>query len=218
MSYRPICDVWILARPKVAYYGAYPSGFLGRARALLGVGHYDSVLHVCAGKVRDYPFDGLGPNDKTLDLDPDTHPDFLMDAREIAPGNPAFRPTEAVAALADLTTPPEHALLWPGVLIDRPYSEEDAKHYTPLVHDKLPNLNDLLKRCLSIVRPGGQVGVLDYFVPRPPKNGVKFTALVGVLVGYGNRMRAYSVFERQAPKTEAQKKRVRDAIRGKLNG
>lgn len=211
MSYRPICDVWILARPKVAYYGAYPSGFLGRARALLGVGHDDAVLHVCAGKVRDYPFDGFGPNDRTLDLDPDTKPDYLMDARSIAPGKPSHLDLN----LDDISS---HAELWPAVLIDRPYSEEDAKHYTPLVHDKLPNLNDLLKRCLSIVKPGGQVGVLDYFVPRPPKKDVKFTALVGVLVGFGNRMRAYSVFERQAPKTEAQKKRVRDAIRGKLNG
>lgn len=32
-SYRPICDLWILARPKVKYYGAYPNGFLERAAA-----------------------------------------------------------------------------------------------------------------------------------------------------------------------------------------
>jgi hypothetical protein len=32
VSYRPITDVWILARPKVKYYGAYPNGFLERAR------------------------------------------------------------------------------------------------------------------------------------------------------------------------------------------
>jgi hypothetical protein len=188
----------------VNYYGAYPSGFLGRARAMLGVSHNDAVLHVCAGKVRDYPFDGFGPNDMTLDLDPDTQPDFLMDAREIGllkdgTANPA----------------PPSGGLWPSVLIDRPYSEEDAKHYTPLVHDKLPNINTLLKAALTIVAPGGKVGVLDYFVPRPPKKGVKFVGLVGVLVGFGNRMRAYSVFEREVPKTEEQKRRVSEAILGK---
>jgi len=209
-GYRPITDTWILARPKVKYYGAYPSGFLGRARALLGVGHEEPVLHVCAGRVRDYPFDGFGPNDKTLDLDPDTKPDFIMDAREIGPDLGTEAHPHAPWNYDD------EEGLWPAVLIDRPYTDEDAKHYSPLVHDKLPNLNDLLKRCLSIVRPGGQVGVLDYFVPRPPKKGVKFTALVSVLVGYGNRMRAYSVFERQVPKTEEQKRRVRDAIRGKV--
>ena len=35
MGYRPITDLWFLARPKVKYYGAYPNGFLERARALL---------------------------------------------------------------------------------------------------------------------------------------------------------------------------------------
>jgi len=208
MSYRPICDTWILARPKVKYYGAYPSGFLGRARALLGVGNEDAVLHVCAGMVRDYPFDGFGPNDMTLDLDPDTKPDFLMDARQIGVSEDGT-PSPAPPANAEGTR------LWPAVLIDRPYSEEDAQHYAECVRDKLPNVNALLKAALTIVPPGGKVGVLDYFVPRPPKKGVKFVALVGVLVGFGNRMRAYSVFEREVPKTAEQKQRVSEAILGK---
>ena len=46
MSYRPITDVWILARSKVPYYGAYPAGFLHRARTLLGVDAVGAVLHV----------------------------------------------------------------------------------------------------------------------------------------------------------------------------
>jgi hypothetical protein len=207
MSYRPITDTWLLARPKVKFWGAYPSGFLARARALLGVGLDEPVLHVCAGKVRDYPFEGLGPNDKTLDLDPETKPDFLMDAREIR--------LEGSACVPACPSGPTIYAPWPAVLIDRPYTEEDLTHYAPCVQGKLPNLNKLLKDCLGIVRPGGQVGVLDYFVPRPPKDGVKFTALISVLVGYGNRMRAYSVFERRAPRTEEQKRRTRRAILGK---
>ena len=31
-DHRPICDTWILARPKVSYHGAYPSGFVEWAR------------------------------------------------------------------------------------------------------------------------------------------------------------------------------------------
>jgi len=208
-GYRPTTDLWLLARPKVKFYGAYPSGFLSRARELLGVGHEDAVLHVCAGMVRDYPFDGFGPKDKTLDLDPATDPDFLMDARDIRVNPDGTAYPEAPIRLHD------HQLLWPAVLIDRPYTEEDAKHYAPLVHDKLPNINTLLKAALTIVPPGGKVGVLDYFVPRPPKKGVKFVALVGVLVGFGNRMRAYSVFEREPVKTAEQKRRVSEAILGK---
>jgi hypothetical protein len=63
MSYRPICDSWILARSKMKYFGAYPSGFLERARALLGVTCGDSVLQVCSGRVRDYPYRGFEEHD-----------------------------------------------------------------------------------------------------------------------------------------------------------
>ena len=176
MSYRPICDTWILARSKVKYYGAYPAGFLGRARDLLGVGISDSVLHVCGGRVRDYPYKGFGKNDYTLDLDPDLQPDFLQDARDALPKNP-------------------HAAdgKWPAILIDRPYSEIDAAHYEP-GPNKLPDLNDLLKRSLKAVAVGGKVGTLDYLWPHPGKLG-KEVAVVGVGTGRNNRARWYCVFE-----------------------
>lgn len=71
MSYRPITDVWFLARAKLKggkkYYGAYLGGFPERARALLGCRLNDPVLHVCGGCARDYPYRrGFGPNDRTL--------------------------------------------------------------------------------------------------------------------------------------------------------
>lgn len=186
MTYRPICDTWILARPKVPFYGAYPSGFLSRARELLGVHLSDPVLHVCAGRVRDYPFRGFGPNDKTLDLDFSLAPDFCQDARDPLP----LRRHSWTAP--DGSTNREE-LLWPAVLIDRPYTKEDAAHYAPGA-DALPDANALLRNALAVVRPGGRVGMLDYFLPRPPK-GARFVACVGVVVGFGNRMRVYSVFE-----------------------
>jgi xanthosine utilization system XapX-like protein len=184
---------------------------------MLGVGHEDAVLHVCAGMVKDYPFDGFGPNDMTLDLDPDTKPDFLMDVRRLGVTPGCLWPSGAVGVveLQPDDGLPEGKGLWPAALIDRPYTDEDAKHYAGVVHDKLPNINQLLKAALSCVRPGGKVGVLDYFVPRPPKKGVKFVGLVGVLVGFGNRMRAFSVFEREVVKTAEQKRRVSEAILGK---
>ncbi len=177
MSYRPICDTWILARSKVKYYGAFPAGFLSRARNLLGVGITDSVLHVCGGMVRDYPFAGFGKNDYTLDLDPDLQPDFLQDARDALPRCP-------------LTTDG----LWPAILIDRPYTEIDAAHYEP-GPNKLPDLNDLLKRSLQLVQLGGKVGTLDYVWPHPGKYG-KEAAIVAVGTGRNNRARWYCVFER----------------------
>lgn len=171
MGYRPITDTWILARPKVRYHGAYPAGFLERARALLGVTD-EPVLHVCSGRVRDYPYRGFGPNDKTLDLDPALAPDYLADAREPLPGG------------------------FCAMLADPPYTDEDADHYVP-THHQLPSPGALLKNMLLAVRPGRRVGILHYVVPRPPKDMARFVAVCSVFCGFGNKMRAYSVFERR---------------------
>jgi len=222
MSYRPITDVWILGRPKAHYYGAYPSGFLERARALLGVTIHDPVLHVCGGKIREYQSGpmkckGLGPNDCTVDLDPALEPDFLLDVRRIgvSPGDvfPFWAPdydadfrlggnitTDTFNVVAGGEAPFGNTLArcpWHASLIDRPYTAEDAAHYATDA-DVLPNLNDLLRRTLSVTRVGGRVGVLDYVLPRPPREGVKFIALVAVSTGYDQRARWFSVFERLA--------------------
>jgi hypothetical protein len=177
MSYRPVCDVWILARSKVQFYGAYPAGFLHRARALLGVTPDDAVLHVCAGKVRDYPYRGLGALDMTLDLDPACQPDFLQDARDPLPECPYTDDG-----------------LWRAILIDRPYTAEDAAHYVPGA-DALPSINDLLKRSLRAVPEGHRVGVLDYMWGHPGKVG-REVAVVAVGTGRNNRARWYVVYER----------------------
>ncbi len=180
MSYRPITDVWILARPKVKYYGAYPNGFLERAKALLGVTTRDAVLHVCGGHAKSYPNKRvMGRQDYTLDLDPDTKPDFLRDARLPLP---EYTVCDA----------------WPAILIDRPYTEADAAKYQPGV-DVFPSANLLLKNALAAVRPGGKVGVIDYVLPQPPRAGARFVACVGVIAGFNNRMRVFSVFEREFP-------------------
>lgn len=187
MSYRPITDVWILARPKVRYYGAYPNGFLERARALLGVTPLDGILHVCGGQARNYPAKprGFGPNDKTLDMDPALNPDFLQSAMDPIPLVPV--------GLVDPVR------LWPALIADPPYTEADAAHYVPGA-TVFPIANTLLRNMLDAVRPGGRVGMLHYVLPQPPKIGVRFVACVGVVVGYNNRMRVFSVFEKEVQK------------------
>lgn len=176
MSYRPITDVWILARSKVKYYGAFPAGYLHRARALLGVGPQDAVLHVCAGRVRDYPYRGLGPFDQTLDLDASLSPDFVQDARK---------------ALPSIGT---HGKRFRGMLIDRPYSEDDATHYAP-GPDALPQANVLVKNALASVEIGEKVGIIDYVWPHPGKAGIE-VAVIAVGTGRNNRARWFTVFER----------------------
>lgn len=183
-SYHPIHDIWILARAKLKngekYYGAYLGGFPERARALLGVTINDSVLHVCSGKAKSYPYKrAFGPNDKTLDLDDTLEPDFIHDAREPLP-TPPF-----------ITAPDE---LWPAILADPPYTEQDAESYKP-GRAAFPKPNLLLKNCIDAVRIGGRVGMIGYIWPSPPKNAISVAA-IGVLCGFNNRIRIYAVYER----------------------
>ena len=169
MSYRPICDMWILARPKVKYYGSYPSGFLLRARDMIGCSLDDCVLHVCSGMVKDYVYKGFGVNDKTVDIDDSLNPDFVMDVVNDLP-------------VGD----------WDGVLIDTPYSEKEAENYRFVSY---PKINNLLRDVCKIIGVGVKVGILHYNFPQPPKN-MRLMACVGVLMGYNNKIRLFSVYEK----------------------
>ena len=178
MGYRPICDVWLLARSKVKYYGAYPAGFLSRARALLGVSIDDPVLHLCSGMVKDYPFGGYGANDLRVDMDPSTEPDAVRDIRE--PFNDDYMAEYRIKA----------------VLADPPYTEADADYY-PVGREALPSCGDIFNRAREVLRPGERLGILHYIWAKPPAD-FKNIAVVTVLVGFNNRARLYTVYERCA--------------------
>lgn len=179
----PLGDGWFLARAKLKpnpdgspnkYYGAFPGGFLMRARDLIGCSLNTPVLHVCGGKARFYPYKGFGPADQTLDLDNTLHPDFCQDARDPYPLRP-------------------DGTKWDGILIDPPYSAEEATHYAP-GSDLYPRPSTLLRRAFEVLRPGGKVGILHYLLPRPPKTA-RFVACVAVWVGFDNRGRTFAVYE-----------------------
>lgn len=177
MSYRPITDVWFLARAKLKgghkYYGAYLGGFPERARALLGATLDEPVLHVCGGMAKHYPYKrGFGANDQTLDLDPETNPDFLQDAREPLPKG------------------------FKAILMDPPYSEADAEFYR-VGAKAYPKPNLLVKNAIDALEPGQRVGIIHYILPSPPK-GSHFVAATAVMCGFNNRVRVFSVFEKEA--------------------
>jgi len=177
MSYRPITDMWFLARAKLKrgrkYYGAYLGGFPERARALLGVTINDPVLHVCGGMARHYPYrGGFGPNDKTMDMAVGVKPDYLADA---ADGDDYPRGFKAILA-------------------DPPYSEDDADHYAP-GRAKYPAPGLIVRNAIAALEPGQRVGIIHYLLPKPPAN-TRFVAAAGVVCGFNNRIRIYSVFEK----------------------
>ena len=163
----------VLTRAKlrggIKYYGAYLGGFPERARSLLGVTIKQPVLHVCGGMARQYPYaNGFGPNDKTLDLNPHCKPDYLQDAR--------------------LPFPKGFA----AILIDPPYSEADAEHYI-VGANAYPSPNILVRNALNALEVGQRVGIIHYVLPAP--QGGRFVAAIGVLCGFNNRIRCFSVYE-----------------------
>lgn len=106
--------------------------------------------------------------------EPSTQPDFLQDARNPLPLNDGKS--------------------WRAVLIDPPYSPDDAAHYE-LGADVYPSPYELVTNALRVVDIGGKVGIIHYSLPKKPKN-TKFIACVGIVCGFGNRIRVFSVFER----------------------
>jgi len=156
-TYRPLTDVWILARTKEHYYGAYPCGFYWRARALLP----GEICHLCSGKVK---------GDFTVDLNSAVEPDLVADARNTG------LPAESFNA----------------VLIDPPYTPEDAEQYG----FGYPEPKDLLAEAWRLIKPGGRVGLLHFIVPRKPHKDARLLAMIAVVTGFGNRMRVLTVFEK----------------------
>ena len=149
----------------------------------------DPVLHVCGGMARLYPYKGgFGPHDLTLDMDPKTEPDHMWDARDSFPPRGVL--FDSGGPHGSTRTWPER---WPAILIDPPYSEADAEHYGPGVA-AYPKPNLLMKNAMEAVRPGGRVGIIHYMLPQV--KGAKFVAAVGVICGFNNRIRIYSVFEK----------------------
>ena len=168
-------------------YGGYLAGFPERARALLGVNINDPLLHVCGGMARHYPYKrGFGPNDMTLDLDPACTPDFLQDAREPFPWKPD--PINSPIPGVVFQNP------WPGILIDPPYSEEDAEHYVTGAA-KYPSPMKLVSNAMDVLPIGGRVGIIHYYPPKMPKNAM-MVACIGVICGFNSRIRVYSVYEK----------------------
>ncbi len=193
-DYAPQTETWWTVRSWLKFYGAYPRGFLAKARELVLAGQpCDSpILHVCSGRVRDYQTRGFGPNDLTLDLDPNLKPDYLADARNSEAYN--------------------HER-WAAILADPPYTADDADHYQP-GRGVLPSPYVIVKNSIAALDPGRRVGILHLFAPQAPK-GSRFVACVTVLTGFNNQASLFSVYQKMAAGDQAAAKIMTDK---KTNG
>jgi SAM-dependent methyltransferase len=80
-----------------------------------------------------------------------------------------------------------------GVLVDPPYSVEYA---ADLYGTDYPRPSHLLREAVRVVRPGGRIGLLHFFVPFPPE-GARLLFVRGVTQGCGYRIRAFTVYQRE---------------------
>ena len=127
--------------------------------------------------MRDYPYSGFGARDLTVDINPRLKPDFLCDVR------------------FDI---PRRRNGWEGMLIDTPYSREEAEHYGTA--EQYPEPEPLLRLCLERLRRGGRLGLLHWYWPSPPKEvhgcRIKETFVGLVTTGRRSRARYFIVFEK----------------------
>jgi hypothetical protein len=154
-------------------------GFPERARRLIGASITEPVLHICGGNAHLYPYaGGYGQWDERQDLDAAVNPEHFFDCSISLPHKP----------IAD------SGQEWGGMIADPPYSEQDATHYAPGA-DKYPKPNKIVELAMEVLPVGRKVGIIHYIVPKCPKNA-KFVACVGIVSGFNNRIRAFSVFEK----------------------
>jgi hypothetical protein len=125
--------VWVLGadyKTRSTLYGAFPHRFLPYLLALFPDVRLEQILHACAGSVKPGPW-------TRLDVHPDRRPDVL--------GSVYDAPT----LLAGRT--------FPLVIVDPPYSPDDAKRYdTPPVDGA-----KALRALAAVVPPGGHCAWLD---------------------------------------------------------
>lgn len=162
-----VVGTWIMGndyRVKSTYYGGYPAGYLKRIKSLFP--DKQNVLHLFSGKVDTVIFPG-----KTVDVNPDTQPDYLDDAQHL---------TSVPLEQFDL------------VMADPPYSVEDCDHYQTTMVKRNVVMSALGMRLTS----GCQVVWLDQVLPMFRKDQFSIEAVVGMVKSTNHRFRVITVFRK----------------------
>lgn len=162
-----VVGTWILGndyRVKSGFYGGYPATYLKRVKALFP--DKKNVLHLFSGKVDVSIVPG-----HTVDINPELKPDFVDDAQSL------------------LDVPLDYYDL---LLIDPPYSVEDAERYqTSMV--KRNKVMKALERCAK----GTHIVVLDQVLWNYRKDKVSLEAVVGIVRSTNHRFRVMTIWSRR---------------------
>lgn len=145
-------------------YGGYPAGYLKRIKALFP--EKQRVLHLFSGQVDLVTMPG-----DTVDINPDFRPTYLDDAQSL----------ERV---------PVHK--YDLVMVDPPYSVEDADHYSTTMIKR-----NKVMRALSPVMAGTHIVWLDQVLPMYRKDIFDVEAVIGMVKSTNHRFRVITIFRRQ---------------------
>jgi hypothetical protein len=161
-----VVGTWIMGndyKVKSGYYGGYPAGYLKRIRALFP--DKQKILHVFSGRVDQSALPG-----DTVDINPDLSPTYLDDAQTL------------------LKVPLENYDL---VVIDAPYSVEDAEHYKTTMVKR-----NLVLRALQRVRSGTHIVILDQVLWMWRKDTFNLEGVIGIVKSSNHRFRVTVIFRK----------------------
>lgn len=77
-----------------------------------------------------------------------------------------------------------------------PYSRQEATNYAP-GPEAYPTPAEILRNASNALLVGSRIGIIHYFPPAPPPE-LMCIAIIGVICGFNNKIRAYSVYEKIA--------------------
>jgi SAM-dependent methyltransferase len=97
---------------------------------------------------------------------------------------------------ADVEALPFAAASFDVVLIDPPYSEEDASRYKVA---RLVKPHAVQREAARVLKPGGWLLWLDERYPSYRRKEWALRGLVSVITGFGRRTRVVAMWQRQAP-------------------
>ena len=198
---------WTLGRPRVDYPGAYPSGFLERARPLLGCSDPEKVIwHIPGGMAHKYnggpeekggiTLTGYGKNDLRIDLAPECEPEILLDIRFLDRKIKQITKTHIFIETGVNKRKVKKFSRPHAIIIDRDYDENFAERHSPGRKKWPKQLNKLLYTCAGMVLDNHLVGVLDPMWPSRGNGRVRQVFHVdSVSMGANNRGRFFTVWK-----------------------
>lgn len=160
-----IYGVWYCSTSfqKAVYYGQYPSTFVKRILAMFPE---SKMLHLCCGRCR---IDGA----VNVDIHDLPEVDIISDVENL--------PENLKQAQFDV------------VLIDPPYSEQDANRYKV---PRLINSRKVMIQAKESLKDGGYLLWLDEKYPSYRRNDWQLVGLISIVTGFERRVRVLSIFKK----------------------